>query len=374
VSMGGGKSVLVVGGAGFYGRYLVHDLLAHCTADVVVASRSPRNLWPGQQRVRIARCDAHDRGALDALVHGCDLVVNCAGPFNDGVNRVLESAIACGRHYIDIAETRDYRKAVIGEAARIAQAGIAVFSGMSVSPGMEALVGEMMRHRMGGLDALRTYAAPDTRKHRGKAMFETMLVGVGKPYLQPTDHALRRVHGWTEGEWVTFPPPIGRRLTYLVLEMANLDVLPEMLGVGTVAFKAGTEWPLLNRMLNLAARIRAATGHPQWERFTPAVRAMSWLAGRFGNDAGGVIFAGSTTCNDSTTQMRFAIMSAHDGGLIPSVLASIAAQQLLHTAAPASGIAPMHTWLPFDAFVAALTSRGMSLWWQLPGEDTWTQD
>ncbi len=72
--------------------------------------------------------------------------------------------------------------------------------------------------------------------------------------------------------------------------MADLDVLPELFGVGTVTFKAGSEFPLLNRLLGGAAALRARTGHPRLEAYTSLVRGLSWLVGRFGNDAGGVIF------------------------------------------------------------------------------------
>jgi hypothetical protein len=103
----------------------------------------------------------------------------------------------------------------------IRRAGIAVASGMSVAPAMEALFAEMLRGRSDSLTSVRTFAAPDTRKHRGRAMFHTMLTGVGRPFRQPGDGNLRQsrkpgrqsrkpgrqVRGWTEPEWVEFPPP-----------------------------------------------------------------------------------------------------------------------------------------------------------------------
>jgi hypothetical protein len=66
--------------------------------------------------------------------------------------------------------------------------------------------------------------------------------------------------------------------------MADLTVLPALLGVGTVSFKAGSEWPTLNRLLGLAAALRARTGQPRLEALTWLVRGVSWLAGRLGDE------------------------------------------------------------------------------------------
>lgn len=355
------KRVLVLGGGGFYGRYLVNDLLRFTDAEIVVASRTPPTAWPQEPRVSLARCDVSDAAALDRVVAGVDVVVHCAGPFHTLPLGPLHAALRAGVPYVDIAEDRAFLHAVHDlEAAR--QSSGAVMSGLSVSPGMEALFGQRLATRFDRMTSLRTFAAPDTRKHRGPAMFNTMLTGVGAAFQQPRDGTMRTVHGWTEGEWVEFPPPVGKRLTYLVLEMANLDLIPALLGVGTVEFKAGTEWPSLNRMLNAAARIRAATGHPAWERMTPLVRGFSWLVGRVGKDEGGVIFEGTGLVNGETQRHRIALMGERDGGLIPSVLAAIAVARLLTGELQAQGLVPLDGWIAPGSLLRELTRRSLAVW------------
>src|SRR5207247_4431596 len=86
------------------------------------------------------------------------------------------------------------------------------------------------------------------------------------------------------------PPPVGRRLAYLVLEMADIDVLPTTFGVRTVEFKAGSDIGILNRLMAGAAWLRHRTGHPELERYASAVRSISWLGGRLGRDVGGAMF------------------------------------------------------------------------------------
>jgi hypothetical protein len=359
--------ILVVGGGGFYGRYLVADLLRFSGAEILVASRHPPARWAEPDRVRSAACDLRDVAGLERLAAGCDVLVHCAGPFHTLPLNPLHAAMRAGAHYVDIAEDRHFARGVRALEEPIRQTGITVASGMSVAPAMEALFAEMLREHFDSLSSLRTFAAPDTRKHRGRAMFHTMLTGVGRPFQQPGDGNLRLVRGWTEPEWVEFPPPLGRRLTYLVLEMADLDLLPELFGVKTVEFKAGTEWPLLNRLLGAAARMRALTGHPDWERFTPLVRGFSWLAGRLGKDEGGVIFEVGGLLQGRPVSQRLAVVARRDGGLIPAVLASMATARLLSGRLTTRGILPVHQWITSEELVRELQARGLELWRQPHG-------
>lgn len=105
------KRVLVIGGAGFYGRYLVTDLLQHTQANIVVAGRNPPPTWENE-RVTTAVCDLNDLDNLKRLAAGCDIIAHCAGPFQYLPLNPLHAAIATGRHYVDIAEDRHFARQV----------------------------------------------------------------------------------------------------------------------------------------------------------------------------------------------------------------------------------------------------------------------
>jgi saccharopine dehydrogenase-like NADP-dependent oxidoreductase len=365
------KNVLVVGGSGFYGRYLVHDLLQFTASNITIASRTPSPEGFPPSRVNTVACDLNDLSHLERILHDYDLIVHCAGPFQYLPLNPLHAAIRTATPYIDIAEDRLFARRVRSLSDEIQSAGIPVMSGISVAPALEALFASLVLPHVDRLTAIRTFAAPDTRKHRGKAMFHTMLIGVGQPFLQPRNGAPAEVHGWTEPEWIHFPPPIGRRLTYLVLEMADLDLLPQLFGVGTVEFKAGTEHVFVNRLLNLLARVRARTGGPRWERFTPLVRAISWLVGRVGKDEGAVLFEiGGVKSNEEVVH-RIAVVATRDGGLIPSVLAGIAAKKLLQGQISHKGIVPIHTWITPQELLEELGKRELCVWHQQQNEEEW---
>jgi hypothetical protein len=144
-----------------------------------------------------------------------------------------------------------------------------------------------------------------------------------------------------------------------------------LLGVKTVEFKAGSEWPFLNRLLGAAARIRTSTGHPDWERFTPILRTFSWLLGRLGKDEGGVIFEIRGLLKGSSITHRMAVIARQDGGLIPAVLASMATTKLLSGSLKMKGIVPIHKWIPSTELIRELEARGLEIWWQPHGAKEW---
>ena len=241
-------------------------------------------------------------------------------------------------------------------------------------PGMEALFTQLMLPYFDKVLSVRTFAAPDTRKHRGAAMFNTMLWGVGRPFKQLRLGRLTPVYGWGEPEWVEVPKPLGKRLTYLVLEMADLDVMPRLFGdagLETVEFKAGSERPFLNRLLGLAATLRVRIGHPQWERCTALVRAFSWLVGRLGKDEGGVVFEVSGSRGKIPQTYRLALIAARDGGRIPAVLAGMAAEELLSGIIRRAGLVPVNEWVDGERLVTGLRKRGLQIWRQTPERVGW---
>jgi hypothetical protein len=316
----------------------------------------------------------NDQNALEEYVTGSRLVIHCAGPFRYLPLNPLRAAIEARVDYIDIAEDREYARQVWTLAPAIEAAGITALNGISVVPAMEALFTQLILPFFDKVLSVRTFAAPDTRKHRGAAMFNTMLWGVGHPFKQLRRGRLVRVYGWGEPEWVDFPKPLSKRLTYLVLEMADLDVMPRLFGeqgLETVEFKAGSERPFLNRLLGLAATLRIRTGHPQWERYTALVRAFSWLVGRVGKDEGGVIFEVSGLRGNTPQTYRVALVAARDGGRFPAVLAGMAAEELLSGRLKVAGLVPVNKWIGGERLVAGLRRRGLQIWWQTPEGAGW---
>jgi len=67
--------IVVLGGSGFFGRYLAEDLLARTDADIVVASRHATRR---EGRVQRSVCDVFDRESLRRALEGAPW--SCTAP------------------------------------------------------------------------------------------------------------------------------------------------------------------------------------------------------------------------------------------------------------------------------------------------------
>lgn len=80
-----GKSVLVTGGTGSFGRAFVHSLLGETGARrIIIFSRDElkqyemQQLYPGEERLRFFLGDVRDPGRLDRAFDGVDVIVHAA--------------------------------------------------------------------------------------------------------------------------------------------------------------------------------------------------------------------------------------------------------------------------------------------------------
>ena len=367
----GTPRVVVVGGTGFYGRHLVRDVLDHTDADVTVVSRRPPARGFGDLRVSHVAADVADVAALVRVVTGAAVVANCAGPFQALADRPqplgpLHAALEAGVPYVDIGEDGSFRASALRAAT---DARAPVLPGVSVVSALQEIAMADLARGLDRVAEIRCAAAPDTRRHRGDAMFRAMLHGLGSRFQAPRHGRLQWTHGWSEPEWATFPEPIGRRLVHQVYEMADLEVLSDLYSADTISFKAGSEFAWLNRLLGLAALLRARTGRPRRpERLTTAVRASSWLVGRFGDESGGFLVEVTGEQAGRPVRRGFAMTAEADGGRIPSLLAGIAVQEVLDGRLAAPGYCPPHVWLPPEQAWQALATRGLELWRRNEGE------
>jgi hypothetical protein len=354
------QTIAVIGGSGFYGRYLVDDLLAHTGARVVVVNRSGRRRPGWGDRVSVRAANMFDHAALRRALDGVDIVAHAAGPFELLPLGPLALALELGLAYVDISENRrwaDTAEEMIARRRPVAP----VFVGASVTPALVTTIVGWVAARLDTVERVRTIAAPDTRRHRGAGMFRTMLYGAGRPYPQPRHGTTVTVHGWTEPEWYPFPEPIGRRLVHLVYGMAELDEVPRRFGARTVEFKAGSEMAWLNRLLGTAARVRRRVPALALERLLVPVRAMSWLIGRFGIDAGAVVVDVEGRAAGHRHREQLAIIGDRDGGRIPIVVAGIHLERLAAGAAVPAGRIDPAAWITLPELTEHLATRDLRL-------------
>ena len=351
--------IVVYGGGGFFGRLLVKDLLKNSNADIVIASRNPPPIgsYPYNRRVKFIISDINDYESVAASIEGAKAAICCIGPFQGLTLNLLRACIDKKVHYIDVADDRDFIVRCHELSGQVEQAGIMAFVGCSVVPGISSLLTKFCADRIGGVEKARIFITPGTRHPRGPGSFLCLLSTVGQPYCVPADGKEKIVYGWTGREKVEFPPPIGDRWVYFIVDVADYVLQPSYFGARTVEFKIGSEIDFLNRTLATLRSAKRHLGIKSLNWIMPLSRVIISVASWFGTTKGAVMVEVSGHRETETPRIRLSVYAEKGGEVIPSILASIAVQRILDAEIEYTGIVPLHSWLAMDEFVAELSKR-----------------
>src|SRR5713101_3311231 len=100
--------VVVIGGLGNFGARICRRLAQEPGFEIVATSRRVENSSLPRS-VATARLDITSSLFADGLKSlAPDLVIDCAGPFQDQDYRVSLTSLECGSHYMDIADGREF--------------------------------------------------------------------------------------------------------------------------------------------------------------------------------------------------------------------------------------------------------------------------
>ncbi|HEY3041138.1 MAG TPA: NAD(P)H-binding protein [Pyrinomonadaceae bacterium] len=127
------RTVTVFGAYGHTGRFVVSELCKRGWSPILSGRdhaklNDVRNAHPGLE-VRVAVIN--DPASLDHAVSGAAAVINCAGPFIDTAEPVINAALRSGIHYLDVAAEQ---LAVLGVFERFAEASRN--AGVVIAPAM----------------------------------------------------------------------------------------------------------------------------------------------------------------------------------------------------------------------------------------------
>jgi saccharopine dehydrogenase (NAD+, L-lysine-forming) len=140
------SKVIVIGGCGAVGSVAVKTLAAHDEfAEVVIADI---NRERGEQlrsqihsdKVSFVEVDALNPDSISKAIQGCDVVLNCSGPFYKFVKIVLKTVIHAGINYVDVCDDVDVTEEILQMDEEAKSAGISALIGMGSSPGVTNLL------------------------------------------------------------------------------------------------------------------------------------------------------------------------------------------------------------------------------------------
>jgi saccharopine dehydrogenase (NAD+, L-lysine-forming) len=140
--------VIVLGGCGAVGSNAVKTLVHSDTFSEVVigdanierAQQLVKDLGP---KVSAIQFDALSAQSCKEAVTGCDLVLNCVGPFYSTVKTILKAAIESGIDYVDVCDDPDVTLEILDMDETARNAGVTALIGMGASPGMTNLLAKL---------------------------------------------------------------------------------------------------------------------------------------------------------------------------------------------------------------------------------------
>ncbi len=134
--------VIVLGGAGEVGSVAARALAGQPDFERVIvgdlntvrAEALAKDI--GTDRVEVRQVDAMDRQSIAQAIEGCDIVLNCVGPFYKSVKNVLETVLQAGIHYVDVCDDVDVTLDILDLDKNAKELGVTALIGMGSSPGV----------------------------------------------------------------------------------------------------------------------------------------------------------------------------------------------------------------------------------------------
>ncbi len=139
-------NVMVLGGCGAVGSVAVktlarQDIFSKIIIGDINAQRAKAIISEtNTDNISFIRVDALDGESIRSAIAGCDLVVNCIGPFYKTVKIILAQVISAGINYVDVCDDVDVTLDIFSLDEQAKKAGITALIGMGSSPGATNLL------------------------------------------------------------------------------------------------------------------------------------------------------------------------------------------------------------------------------------------
>ena len=329
-------TVLVLGGYGVFGSRVCRRLARDPDLNLLVAGRDAgkaaalvSELAPAAAKAAAFPLDLTLDLETGLAKSGAGIVIHAAGPFQGQDRRVAEACIAQGRHYIDLADGRDFVTgfAALDSAARAA--GVLAVSGASSVPALSGAVVEALRPQCIQLERIAGGISPGNHAPRGRALIAGILSFAGQKMKIWRDGKWQSVHGWqnlTRREL----PGLGWRW-FANCDVPDLTLFPERYPlVRSVTFQAGLELSLLHLGLWVLSGPARAGLLPNLACFTGPALAIAKLTAPFGGNRGGMFveLAGKDAVGRSCRVTWNLTAGSGDGPNIPAIPAVLVARKL----------------------------------------------
>lgn len=338
--------VAIIGGYGNFGAHVARSLAGDPAIQLILAGRSlakAEALAALLDAAHPAEAGVYDlAGSPEALAAlRPDLVINMVGPYNGQSYAVAEAAIACGAHYCDIADAREFVTGigVLDEAAR--GAGVAVLAGASSVPALTAAYLDEAAQAMRTVHAVEYGISGAEQSNAGAGTVAAVLSFVGQRFTTLCGGQMTQVTGWSDLRRVHLPG-VGKRW-FGRANAPDLDLFAARYpGLQDHSFWAGHAIAPLHfgtALMGWLARIGLL---PRLDRFAPQLVRLASLFDGLGTGTSGffMTIAGEGADGTPMTRRHWIIARSGHGPYIPCIPVILIARQMAAGRQFASGARP----------------------------------
>lgn len=334
------KKVIILGGYGNFGKRIVENLTSIEDITILIAGRNI-----SKSSALVVNLENTSAAKLEPLVIDIFaddfkeqlailspyLVIHTSGPFQGQDYRVPTACIACGAHYIDLADDRRFVCDIAELDNEAKDKGVLIVSGASSVPGLSSAVIERYQNQFSTIDSIHLAIAPGNKAERGLATVEAILSYTGHPLNVFKEGRWQDVYGWMDSKVNDFGGFVGKRHLANV-DVPDLELFPSRYGVTQqVSFQAGLELPLLHKTMVGMAYLSKIGLVKNWAPLSKAIVSTSNIFLPFGSDKGAmeVLVCGKDN-NDNAKKIKWTLYAPKGNGpYIPTLSTIILARKLL---------------------------------------------
>lgn len=354
--------VVVLGGAGDMGSYVVRDLLEHSDARVTIADyrvKQARKLAAELgERAAGMFVDANNRDSLLGAMRSADAVVGCIGPFYAFAPRMVRAAIRAGVNYVDICDDYGPMEELFALHEDAQAAGTTVITGLGWTPGLSNVMARKAADQLDEVDEIRIAWVGGAADSQGLAVIKHVFYAITGDV--PT---------YRDGQWVDVPARSGRERVEFPQPLGAIEVfhsghpepltIPRYIEAKTVSLKGSLtpRWNVLLASLFVKLGLTRTPG-----RIDRLARLVHRIEGLF--RAGGVPLSGlrvDVRGRRDGEGWTYSFTTADKMGRLTGIPAAIGAVMLARGEIEPRGVLAPEGCIEPEPFLAELSKRGIEV-------------
>jgi len=343
--------LLIIGGYGTFGGRLARLLHDEPELTVLIAGRTLHKATAfvathvGQAKLIPLEFDRDGDVQQQLMALMPDIVVDASGPFQSyGAKpyRVVEASIACGAHYIDLADGSSFVQNISRFDSTAKQKDVFVLAGASTCPVLTAAVTKHLSHDLTSVDSITGGIAPSPFAGLGLSVVEAIATYAGKPLVVQRNNQPGKAYALTETRHYTIAPPGHlplRPVTFSLLDVPDLQLLATLdPPARNVWFGVATVPVIYQALLRVLAR---CVKFGIFRSIRPLAKTMHYFMSHlsWGEHRGGMYIEIRGTNREQREIVRswHLIAEGDDGPMIPVLAAVAIIRKCLKNERPVAG-------------------------------------